>query len=462
MGVGERKLRRVCLGGLAAAAACAAISASAAADSTVSWMNGAHPQGTPANLDRVGVIKVGPRSAPNVLVFVPGSGGGAGKQVPLAQAIVKKLPGWQVWAVERRENLLEDQSVLNRAKRGRATPRKLFNYYLRWTTDPSISNHVQPVPDSRVGFARDWGMKVEVNDLHHVVRAAAGNDRTVVLGGVSLGGVITTAYATWDFGGKAGVDDLSGLVYSDGSSALRPITAKRARLMLRNLQNSSPWSAEGGIPAPFGALLSDVGAALTKMDPNGRSLLQDWSGLPPEVVPPMPVTNEALFGYSLDTETSPSSLVTLQIHAGHLAASGDPRPWVRDGELTPIQRYARAVAGWGLQGTDGPAWYHPMRLTIDQYAVANGNANPAQQVLDLKATHGNDIDVPIYAFAASFGDGGVLEATRSLAQQSHLPKRELTLVDRSQTYAHNDATAAFPHNAFVNHLVPFLKGIGKG
>lgn len=50
--------------------------------------------------------------------------------------------------------------------------------------------------------------------------------------------------------------------------------------------------------------------------------MQDWSGLPPELTPPIPVINEALFGYVLDTETSPSSLVTQQIHAGHLAANG--------------------------------------------------------------------------------------------------------------------------------------------
>ena len=54
-----------------------------------------------------------------------------------------------------------------------------------------------------------------------------------------------------------------------------------------------------------------------------------------------------------------------------------------------------------------------------------------------------------------------IDATKALAQQSGLPKRELTLVDRHETYAHNDPNAAFPHNAFVAHLVPFLKRIAK-
>ena len=79
----------------------------------------------------------------------------------------------------------------------------------------------------------------------------------------------------------------------------------------------------------------------------------------------MPVTNEALFGFAMDTQTSPSSLVTLQVHAGHLAANGNPRRWVRGGELTPIQRCATMVSGWGLQGTDGTEWYQPARLIDD-------------------------------------------------------------------------------------------------
>ena len=39
-----------------------------------------------------------------------------------------------------------------------------------------------------------------------------------MLGGHSLGGSIATAYATWDFGGRAGGDDLDGLVLIDGGS----------------------------------------------------------------------------------------------------------------------------------------------------------------------------------------------------------------------------------------------------
>jgi hypothetical protein len=89
---------------------------------SVQWMAGFRAPGTPARYDRVGVIKVGPRSARNVLVLEPGTSAGAGYFVPLAEWLVSRASGWQVWSVERRENLLEDQSVLNLAKRGRPAP----------------------------------------------------------------------------------------------------------------------------------------------------------------------------------------------------------------------------------------------------------------------------------------------------------------------------------------------------
>jgi hypothetical protein len=85
----------------------------------VTWMRGFAAPGTPAKYDKVGVIEVGPSSAKNVLVLEPGTSAGSAYFVPLARWIVSKTKGWQVWSVERRENLLEDQSELNLSKRER-------------------------------------------------------------------------------------------------------------------------------------------------------------------------------------------------------------------------------------------------------------------------------------------------------------------------------------------------------
>ena len=83
-----------------------------------SWIKGFNDPATPDNLDRVGVLKVGSPFARNVLVLNPGTSAGSGYFRPLADDIVRDTHGaWQVWSVERRENQLEDQSVLDAASR---------------------------------------------------------------------------------------------------------------------------------------------------------------------------------------------------------------------------------------------------------------------------------------------------------------------------------------------------------
>src|SRR6202000_792179 len=92
----------------------------AAGPLAVTWMAGVAAPGTPAKYNKVGVIKVGSPSAKNVLVLEPGTSAGGAYFIPLAKWIVSKEPGWQVWSVERRENLLEDQSELDLFKQGKA------------------------------------------------------------------------------------------------------------------------------------------------------------------------------------------------------------------------------------------------------------------------------------------------------------------------------------------------------
>jgi hypothetical protein len=433
----------------------------ATAQASFQRIKGYNSPGTPAKYNKVGILKIGPAKARNVLVLNPGTSASAAYFAPLARTVAKQAKGWQVWAVERRENLLEDHSVLNRLKTGKATPQELFRYYLEFVTDSSIKDHVRLIPDSEVGFAREWGMRTEIEDLNRVVKLAKRGGRTVVVGGHSLGGSITSAYATWDFGGKPGARGLAGLVFIDGGSSPTPVTAEQASQSLADLRKGSPWLSFGGIPAPFAGLFNIVGSGAVEVQPDAPALLGGWSGLPDNLRPPVPTTNVGGYGYSLDTETSPEGLRAAQAHLGHLAASGDPRGWDRAGELTPIKRFADMFSGWGLKGLDGTAWYHPRRLTIDSGAVAAGNPNDAQGVLGVRATHGKDLPrkLRIYAFGAALGGQRVLDAATALATQSGIPKSRLTLVNRATTYAHNDPNSAYPRNDFVRFLLPFLKKV---
>jgi pimeloyl-ACP methyl ester carboxylesterase len=218
---------RKLLPALAIALVLCAVPVSASAAVKLERLAGFRAPGTPAKYNRVGVLKVGPRDAPNILVLNPGTSASAAYFAPLARDVVRRARGWQVWAVERRENLLEDHSVLNRAKRGQVTGQQMFDYYLGWITDSSITNHFQFIQDADVGYARGWGMRMEIEDLRRVVRAAQRAGRHVVVGGHSLGGTITTAYATWNFGGRPGARGLSGLATSTAAAGPRPCPRRK-------------------------------------------------------------------------------------------------------------------------------------------------------------------------------------------------------------------------------------------
>jgi pimeloyl-ACP methyl ester carboxylesterase len=429
-------------------------------------MQGFAAPDTPAKYNKVGVIKVGPSGAKNVLVLEPGTSAAAAYFVPLAKWIVSKASGWQVWAVERRESLLEDQTELNLFKEHKATSTQLFDYYLGYLKDTSITRHIQPVVNSTVEFAKQWGLNVAVQDLHVVIKAAKKLGGKVVLGGHSLGGSVVTAYATWDFNGQAGADDLAGLVYIDGGSSPVAESAQAATQTLQSLNapTATPWLAFGGIVAPYAGIFEATGSAAALLDPNAPSLGQTSGLLPTDIVPPVRVTNLGQYGYALNAATSPVSLLAAQGHLGQgLATKGPLHGWNGAGALTPIDRFATMFSGAGIKNADGVEWYFPQRLTDDTGAVDNGNANPAQSVLDVDATMGHHLpkNLLIYAFGARLGGAGVPADAQILAKQSGIPMKNLTLANYQSTYSHNDPAGAYPTNAFFNRLVPFLGQVNR-
>lgn len=445
------------LAGATVALGAAAAPAAQAADRIVTVKA---PDGPgPVSTDKVRVLQQGPASAKKILLLVPGTSASASYFKLVGDDLLKKLPGWQVWSVARRETSLEDQSVLDQATAGKATPQQLFDYYLGWLSDTSITKHFVPVADKDVAYARDWGLKVAIDDLHSVVALARAGGRKVVLGGHSLGGGIAEAYATWDFNGRTGARDLDGLVLIDGAGGGGgAITTADARKRLATLKTGSPFIDLTGLNLPWSAgVFNAVGSRLALEAPDAPSLLQAWPLLPPFLNAPVKVTNAAAYGYVLDTQTGPASLALVQAHLGGLAATGDPRGW-QDGELVPVARAATVFAG--VPGMDGSSWYHPARLSLDAQAINGGLPAPAQKLLGVRTIHGRGVQLPIYAFATSLGGQRVIDAAKRLATQSRVPAKDVTLVNRAKTFAHIDPLAASPEkNDFLNTVVPFLRRI---
>lgn len=463
---------------LAALLAAALSPAASAAYSNPKWYASYAAPNTPSRYDTVGIIKVGAKTAKNVLVIEPGTSGGGAYFVPLARWIVEKAPGWQVWAVERRENKLESQTELTKFKKGEVTPKAFFHYYLGWLTEFNSEKHYNPVTEAKAiaDGGREWGMNVAVQDLHTVIEQAKGLGGKVVLAGHSLGGTVVTAYATWDFGGKPGAEGLSGLVYIDGGSSPSSISAAEAEAALSNLSKKSPWLAFGGIPAPDLGLFSLTGSALAHYAPHEASIAETFLGLPESLRPKntkgerVPTDNEATFGYGVNVGTSPENLAAAQVHAGaglkEPATEGGLWTWDSTGAITPLQRYAEMLSGTDSSSADGVEWYFPERLTIDSGAVGNGISNPAQAVLGEHAIHGTELPTSLHILAINseldklFGGGfTTLSFAEQLAAQSGIPSGNLTTVNVENTYAHNDPNGAYPENELVSHLIPFLAGL---
>jgi hypothetical protein len=424
---------------LIAIAALAVCAPAAAVDRYVSMK--APPAPGPAKYDRVWVQQLGPARADQVVLLVPGTLGGAGSVTPVARDIVRRVPRTQVWILDRRQQAFEDTEVFERRD-----PDAAYDYYLGFK--------YRGVTGEDVPFVAEWGLSTQLRDLRRVVRRAARGGRRVILGGHSAGASTAVAYAAWDFGGRAGWRDLDGLVLIDGGllGSFAEAGPERARRELADIRAGSVFLDLLGLGIPeVAGIFAQVGALFAYERPNAPSTLQGYPPLPEAFKPPVPVTNEAQFGYAFDESTSPLGLI--QVRAGRLAESGDPRPW-EDGEVTPIRRLARAFAATRPNAIE---WYYPRRLLLDIDAANDLRMNAAARLLGLRLRHGREIDVPLYAYSTDLTKGRVAAGARRLQRFSRI--EEFSITD-DRGVSHLDPLAAAPRrNDFLKSVVPFLRRI---
>ena len=255
-----RGIRRLHGVALAVAVIGLAAAAPASAKLGVTWMKGYVAPGTPAKFDKVGVIKVGARSAQQ---RARAGARDLGRAPPTScrwrKWIVSRAPGWQVWSVEPPENLLEDQSELNLSnKQDKVSVNQMFNYYLGYLSDSSIT-HAHP-PGPRLGGALRPPMGSEGRRRgparRHRRRPQARRARWC--------SAATRWAARWSPPTPPGTSPASpaptswpGSSTIDGGSshAGRRRRPRRAQA-LATLATSTPWLAFGGVPAPVLGLFS--------------------------------------------------------------------------------------------------------------------------------------------------------------------------------------------------------------
>jgi hypothetical protein len=429
--------------GLAVVLALALVAPAGAAERYVA-LRGVPAPG-PSKYDRVFVQKVGPAAARRVLVLVPGFLGGAGGITPVARDIVARVPGMQVWIVDRRENAFEDTSVFRRGD-----PQAAQDYYLGF--------RYRRVLGADVPYVGKWGLRVALGDLRRVILAArAGGRRQVILGGHSLGASTTAAYAAWDFHGRPGYRDIDGMVLVDGGlrGSFDSADLARTRRILGEIDRGEVFDDLVGLGIPeIAGIFTEVGALWAQKRPDEPSALQRYPALPAAFKPPVPVTNLAELGFAFDADTSPPGFEIIRLHAGRMEASGDPRGWV-DGELTPLRRFA---AAWAAERPNATQWYFPRRLRLDVDAMSPMRPTAATRLLGLRPFHARGIDVPLYAYGSDLTGGAVERGARRLVRGSRIPRARIVSDPRA---SHLDPISAAPsRNRFLETVVPFLRRLG--
>jgi pimeloyl-ACP methyl ester carboxylesterase len=412
----------------------------------------------PAAYDKVTYTPIGPASARTVLVLIPGYYGGAGDFRLVGRDIVRRVRGLQVWAVDRRSQALEDTKMFDDARAGRVSVKQAFDYYLGWLADPSVTTHYQPPDVAKLGFAKRWGLQVALDGIRRIVLRARAQGKRVILGGHSLGGSLTTIYATWDFGGRPGYQDVDALILIDGGTlgTFATPTLKQTRDELAKLQAGSPFADVIGFGLPWAAgVFAQAGAVAALREPTAPSIGQAFAPLPAGYKPPVPATNRGLFGYAFDKETSASD-PSLQANVGHLATTGDPRDWDDDAEVTPLERLADVFSG----SPNATEWFFPERLRIEVDAAQELRRNAQTRLLGLRPWHLAEVDRPLYAYQTDLTNGGVLRGARRFVARSRSPRALARFVDGSKTDSHLDPLSAAPSTSrFLQTVVPWLRRV---
>lgn len=316
-------------------------------------VKGTDVQATPDALDRVAFERhwfggAKPSVPDAVVILVPGFFGAASNFRYVGERLVTRAPNLQVWAMERRNNLLENRCGMEKGEEEQSVGGLTLVglYYLSGLDvfsdcpspddpEPTVWNGIDnehflsQQEAGSLGMA-EWGLETELKDIRKLVRLAHRRypDAKVVLGGHSLGGMTTQAYAGWRFGKKAssaGWRELDGIVMIDGSNnGLRweerflPQHFEREQELTEGINY---WQeAAAGYLLGY---LAEIGGMASSFAPEEESFL--WASLEgtplqwpdPETCP----TNKGIFAALTDDSFAFSG--TFEMHQGSLAAPVD-------------------------------------------------------------------------------------------------------------------------------------------
>lgn len=324
-----------------------------------------------------------------ILVLVPGLLSGALTFDNYARKLVAAQPGLEVWAQDRRSNLLEDRQGFAEAFASR-DPQLAYDYYITNFDQEGSFVPRNPMDYDFVGY---WGIEVHLRDLHAIITHARTITDTVVLGGHSLGGSIVSLYSAFDFSDDPnftvpGYQFIDGLFLLDGALGRTGGFGRASSNISLGPVELVPSrdELESGRAAPFlrdvarVSRRDEVAFLLARFDPEGLSPFASF-----------PITNRAYVGTQGDDNYTYSPIFSNSMGRSVDATfSGNIVPFLLEGGAGVYSSTVSGVANDALQvswergdptreltniddyiattlspDTGSREWYFPLRLALD-------------------------------------------------------------------------------------------------
>lgn len=464
---------------------------------------GANEVHTPAALNRSQAFRYSLPStqAPgSVLIFVPGLNSGPNTADILARALVAAQGAdLEVWVIAARAGLLQDRRGVEAALAYRNPDFALGYYYGTLEIDGHTFHKLK---GREVPYMAYWGLDVHLRDIRAIVREVHARypSARVILGGHSLGGILASAYAGYDFSRipgapravppppeEIGAADLAGLLFLDGLPMRVPLRVTPDRYL-------------HGFAVPFLGHIPGV-QTLTNPDPQKRdspftktsriartedSLLLDtisvYALLRPEAASYFPfsprrglaITNDALLAAVFSDQMQADVLIRAGVEvpvgvfdrvrdAANLnprglldLRSGQPAPGERlihlppDAEAHPRVPVHALLEAILRPGGDFTVWYFPWRLVLDVALAASLHPHDPFAGRYMSLSHIADTRLPMLIVGAGHGLVRSVKATEYYRGLVATPPDRVT-VRIFHDYSHLDIEDADP-----NPVVPLI------
>lgn len=392
---------------------------------------------TPTHLNKVRILRY--RASPEpalvkaVVICIPGVPAGAMAYDELARRLVLLSEGAvEVWAVDRRANLLEDLTGVQAAERA-GDPDLAWKYYDDGKTVDGKRYEGLP---TGTDYMSEWGLATAVGDLRAVIGLVAKQDRKrgVVLVGHSFGASLAQAYSAWDVGGKAASDELAGIVLMDGGLQIyKKLTETKyltqgsaAAMGLQTLRAGTGVFMDYfgfGVEAFLSVEITAMRAFLAPREVTSDAHVDRLATVLFLKKPP-PMTAAAAVGFTVDEASSPLKGMRascgapkgpVETYKSPLTGEQRVRPadstrvydWldydkVQPPELTSIQVLSRV----SFEGpTNRLEWFFPGRLLLDCAAVRSLSFGEKdwQWSYGLRTTRAAQMDAPVLTLMAGKG-----------------------------------------------------------